>query len=123
MTDAIPPRNDDSHYARIASQLLDLRKQRLQFFNRQLFGEHGWELLLALMASPGHTNDAQRASEVLGVSPATALAQARLLITYELATLSDSTGSWSEIPITLTEQAAAQMRACLDIPQFAKPDD
>lgn len=121
MTDRLPPRNDDSHYARIASQLLAMRKQRLQFFNRQLFGEYGWELMLALMASPGHTTDAQRASEVLGVSPATALAQARLLVTYELATLSDSTGSWSEIPITLTSEAAEQMRNCLDIPTFAHP--
>lgn len=123
MTDAIPSRNDDAHYARIASQLLDLRKQRLHFFNRQLFGEHGWELMLVLMASPGHTTNAQRASELLGVSPATALAQARLLVTYELATLSDSTGSWSEIPVTLTEAAVEQMRACLDIPQFANPAD
>lgn len=115
MTDAIPPRNDDAAYARLALQLLAMRKQRLQFFNRQLFGEFGWELLLVLMASPGHATNAQRASELLGVSPATALAQARLLVTYELASLSDSTGSWSEIPITLNAEAAAQMRACLDI--------
>ena len=123
MTDPLPPRNDDTHYARIASQLLAMRKQRLQFFNRQLFGEYGWELLLVLMASPGYTSDAQRASELLGVSPATALAQGRLLVSYELATLSDSTGSWSEIPITLTEAAAAQMRTCLGIPELAHLND
>lgn len=101
-------------YDQVAVRIIESRRARLQYFDSQFFGEHGWDLLLFLFSRhPGETT-VQTAADGLGLSPSTITLMARLLTSHDLIESGDSTGGWHEIPLRLSQTGQSQVQAYID---------
>lgn len=114
MSDSNSGAENSVDYRLMASRILARRRLRPRFFDRQLFGEHAWEMLLMLLGSKGYGASVQKISDDLGISAAAALSQARLLASFDLVTMGDSPGSWNDIPIELAPDSISQLRTYFD---------
>jgi hypothetical protein len=106
--DILPPAAD-AELARLAREILSRRRLRANFFDTQIFGEHGWEILLHLYTVQGGTATIERIGDSLKTSGAAIMALSRLLGSMGLVAQGDSDSGWGEIPLHLTAAGQAKV--------------
>ncbi len=103
MTNESTPAVFDSALTDLANEILGRRRLRANYFDTQIFGEHGWEILLHLFTLNGATATIERVGDALKTSGAAIMALARLLGSMGLVAQGDSDSGWGEIPLNLTK--------------------
>jgi hypothetical protein len=106
--DTLPPAAD-AELAGLAHEILGRRRLRACYFDTQIFGEHGWEILLHLYTVGTGTASVDRVGDALKTSSAVIMALARLLGSMGLVAQGDSDNGWGEIPLHLTSAGQAKV--------------
>jgi hypothetical protein len=98
----------------MAMRILERRRIRMDFFDSQFFGEHGWELLLFLFTRSPQQVTIDAASHGLRISPSNVMVMAKLLSAHGLVRQGDSISGWGDIPLWLTEDGLVQVESYLE---------